>query len=155
MARMLKNTFRGDHKERMPHDWLNTIANFWNGLSVENGTLQKSPDGRHTTIICYGTSSEGTTAVGTIAPLLTLGTNTEGSSTADTGTWTRGDLSGTTQDLLACKTWFTSRPFYDPAGDHKLYAFMRPVIVDTLGAVQHIGAETKVEIEDPISHGSL
>ena len=150
MARFLKNTFLGERKERIPHDWLNTIANFWNGLTVINGTLQRSADGRRTTIVCGGAAE-----VGTIAPIIELGTNAEGSGTADAGTWTQGDCDGTTTNLLAAKVWLSSKPFYDPSGDHKLYAFVRPVIINTLGILHHVGAETKVEIEDPISHATL
>jgi hypothetical protein len=46
----LKNNFTGDRGERIPHDWLNTLANFWNDLAVIGGNLSKRADGRFTTI---------------------------------------------------------------------------------------------------------
>jgi hypothetical protein len=46
----LKNDFKGQTGERIPHDWLNTIANFWNDLQVVGGSLTRRSDGRFTTI---------------------------------------------------------------------------------------------------------
>jgi hypothetical protein len=48
----LKNNFRGMPGERIPHQWLNTIANFWNQLTVDGGGLSRCSDGRYTTITC-------------------------------------------------------------------------------------------------------
>jgi hypothetical protein len=48
--RYLKNTFRGAPGERIPHDLLNTLANFWNDLTVIGGKLRRRSDGRNTTI---------------------------------------------------------------------------------------------------------
>jgi hypothetical protein len=48
--RYLKNNFRGRAGERIPHDFLNTLANFWNDLTVVGGTLNRRSDGRKTTI---------------------------------------------------------------------------------------------------------
>jgi hypothetical protein len=48
----LKNDFKPGSK--IPHEWLNTIANFWNGLAVsESDTtgIQRQSDGRNTTIL--------------------------------------------------------------------------------------------------------
>jgi hypothetical protein len=48
--RYLKNNFEGRKGERIPHDLLNTLANFWNDLTVLGGALRRRSDGRHTTI---------------------------------------------------------------------------------------------------------
>jgi hypothetical protein len=48
--RYLKNNFTGARGERIPHDWLNTIANFWNDLAVVGGALLRRSDGRDTVI---------------------------------------------------------------------------------------------------------
>jgi hypothetical protein len=69
---LLKNNFKGEGGERIPHDWLNTIANFWNDLKVVDGTLIKRQDGRFTTIKVSG---NGTTETPDAAGLLT-GTQT-------------------------------------------------------------------------------
>lgn len=48
---ILKNNFRPGDK--IPHDFLNTLANFWNELQVvsaDNVTLRRQSDGHHTTI---------------------------------------------------------------------------------------------------------
>jgi len=152
MARFLKNTFRGDAKERIPHDWLNTIANFWNGLTVIGGTLQRSADGRHTTITCAGSSDAGT-----IAPLITLGTNTEGTEAADggtAGTWTLGDVDAGT-NALACNLFALCRVVFNDQGDQKLYGYYRQMLFDTTGKLASISEETRIEIDAPVSHGSF
>ena len=153
MGRFLKNTFLGERKERIPHDWLNTIANFWNGLTVINGTLQRSADGRRTTIVCGGAAAEE----GTIAPIIELGGTTEGTETAmggTAGTWALGDTNGD-GDLLACKLHALCRVVYNEAGDHKVYGYYREMLYDTTGKLNSISAETRIEIDAPISHGSL
>lgn len=50
MGLRLKNDFQGAVGERIPHDWLNTIANFWNDLQVVGGGLNRRGDGHFTTI---------------------------------------------------------------------------------------------------------
>lgn len=73
----LKNDFRPGDKN-IPHTWLNTIADFWNGLSVVGGGLRKRSDGKFTTIYCGGAGGESsfraafvvTNAEGTIGTML-------------------------------------------------------------------------------------
>jgi hypothetical protein len=43
----LKNNFqRGDTANAIPHDMMNTLANFYNTLQVIGGTFDRTSDGR-------------------------------------------------------------------------------------------------------------
>jgi hypothetical protein len=44
---------------------------------------------------------------------------------------------------------------YNEAGDHKVYGYYREMLYDTTGKLNSISAETRIEIDAPISHGSL
>lgn len=61
MARWLKNDFKPGSK--VPHDWLNTIANFWNGLTITESNIvgiKRQSDGRFTEILIgTGNDTEG------------------------------------------------------------------------------------------------
>jgi hypothetical protein len=46
----LKNNFQGRPGERIPHNWLNVIANFYNDFSVSGAVLTRRSDGRFTNI---------------------------------------------------------------------------------------------------------
>jgi hypothetical protein len=48
--RYLKNNFQGKRGERIPSDLINTLANFWNDLTVLGGSLRRRSDGRNTVI---------------------------------------------------------------------------------------------------------
>jgi hypothetical protein len=49
--RRLKNTFTGKAGERIPHDFLNCLANFYNDFNVVGGGFMRRDDGKHTTVI--------------------------------------------------------------------------------------------------------
>jgi hypothetical protein len=61
MARWLKNDFKPGSK--VPHEWLNTVANFWNGLTVTESDavgLKRQSDGRNTEILLGNTGGNDT-----------------------------------------------------------------------------------------------
>lgn len=60
MIGKLKNNFSGKRGERVPADFLNTIANFFNEFAVIGGALQKRSDGKKTTILIPGDSDDPT-----------------------------------------------------------------------------------------------
>lgn len=69
----LKNNFKKGDKS-IPHDWLNTIANFWNFFTVTGGTKRATSDGHVEIIIPYSatdiyTSFWITDAIGTTATM--------------------------------------------------------------------------------------
>jgi hypothetical protein len=49
--RRLKNTFTGRAGERIPHDFLNCLANFYNDFNVIGGGLLRRDDGKNTSVI--------------------------------------------------------------------------------------------------------
>ena len=67
MPVLLKNDFQGGMGERIPHEWLNVIANFWNDFAVVGGLLQRRSDGRFTTISIDGASQETPDTAGYLA----------------------------------------------------------------------------------------
>jgi hypothetical protein len=72
----------------------------------------------------------------------TLGSNSEGSETAATDTWTSGGTNG-----LAL--WQTCRVVYNEAGDEKLYEFRRKLTFDKSGRLYSVSGETRIEVDAP------
>ena len=76
------------------------------------------------------------------ASIDTLGSNSEGSETAATDTWTSGGTNG-----LAL--WQTCRVVYNEAGDEKLYEFRRKLTFDKSGRLYSVSGETRIEVDAP------
>jgi hypothetical protein len=98
----------------------------------------KTPEGRWTPFQ-NPTTASGSSATGALTPLTTIGSNTEGSETADSGTWTRSDH--------AVEVWVISRVVYNQSGDQILYSYARKFTYDTLGALYSISAETRITVD--------
>jgi hypothetical protein len=87
------------------------------------------------------TSGGGASQLGELAPLSTLGGNTEGSEAANTTTWEQG--------TNALDLWVLCRGAYFDAGDQKLYGYARKITIDTLGNIRAVGGETRYEMDVP------
>jgi hypothetical protein len=123
--RYLKNNFQGKKGERIPHDLLNTLANFWNDLTVMGGTLRRRSDGRNTVIditpTAVTTDTEGFSAIKNPAGRMTLEPNPE--------TYPEGDDNHTGElqlhNVHQVREWSSSIPFFESfdlrgAGENKV-----------------------------------
>lgn len=72
----------------------------------------------------------------------TLGAASEGSETADSGTWTRD---GSTP----LEFYVQSRSGYFESGNETLYQYLRKVTIDACGKIVSVGAETRVTVDVP------
>ena len=104
------------------------VSNTPNGITISAEAKPQTPG-----------SAPSVAVGGVLTPLTTIGANSEGSETADTGTWTRGDH--------AVEVWAVSRVVYNEAGDKVLYAMVRKWTYDTLGALYSISAETRISVD--------
>lgn len=85
-----------------------------------------------------------------IASPQTVGSSSEGSTTADTATWTRtATTSGTNYGDIPLTLWVVGRVVYDHAGDEKLYAMVRSLTFTADGKLNAVSGETQVEIDAP------
>jgi hypothetical protein len=87
-------------------------------------------------------------------PYTTIGGTTEGSEAADSTTWTYGDVDGGGVKK-GLRLYVQTRQAYFHAGDHKWYAYVRLMKFSAGGLLYSVGAETRVEIEDPVNHADL
>lgn len=71
----------------------------------------------------------------------TVGSNSEGSTTASTSTWSQG--------TTPVDVWVVGRVVYDHAGDETLYAMARKLQFDGLGRLYAVSAETKITVDAP------
>jgi hypothetical protein len=90
------------------------------------------------------TPSSGGVAHGNVTSPTTLGSNVEGSETADSTSWTW------TNGGPPVEVWMQSRTVYNESGDQKLYEYFRKWTIDTQGFVYSISGETRVIVDTPV-----
>ncbi len=77
----------------------------------------------------------------------TLGQNvSEGSETADTTTWTFGDMD-LSSHVKGCWFYAMTRVVYNNLGDKIIYGYIRKITIDTAGRIYAVGPETRVNID--------
>jgi hypothetical protein len=125
-------------------------------LTSPDHLIQETPGGtmiKHKTP--YGRAGAAEEMVPTDPdPYTTIGGITEGSEAADDTTWTYGDEDDEGVKL-GLHLYVQTRQAFFNASDHKWYAYVRLMTFSDSGLLYSVSAETRVEIEDPISHALL
>ena len=81
---------------------------------------------------------------------ITIGSAAEGNEAAETTTWNAGS-DGVGGDKKGCWFYAQSRSAYYHAGDKKVYGYTRKIKLDQFGRIYEIGAETRFEIDVPVT----
>ncbi len=115
----------------------------------DNGTLKA----QLAQVLCgvpYGTAESvgGGGTPSNPANYKTLGSDQEGTETADATTWTAGEVDNN-QNILGLKVWVVSRVVYNHEGNCILYAFVRCLTFTPGGQLYSASGETRVEVEVP------